>query len=162
VSLWKKIIFAIDKNKINMKKIFALTMVCMLSIAALAQNFKIKSFDVKGNFRSDFGIGAGVTMGVDVFDFSPSYNYYFNSNSNYWTLDADFHYNFVAARDVAIYPIAGLALLSDGDVTKIGADIGAGINYDLNSEWSLKAELKYQVIKNWDELYLSVGASYHF
>ena len=53
-------------------------------------------------------------------------------------------------------------LLSDGDVTKIGADIGAGINYDLNNEWSLKAELKYQVIKNWDELYLSVGASYHF
>ena len=145
-----------------MKKFLLMSMLCLLTIAASAQDFKIKSFDFKGNFRSDFGIGAGVTMGVDVFDFVPSYNYYFNSDKNYWTIDADFHYNFFAARDVTIYPIAGLAILNVGDETKIGADLGCGVAYDLNSEWAIKAELKYQVIKNWDDLYLSVGTSYHF
>lgn len=145
-----------------MKKLFMLIMVFMLAIAASAQNFELKSLDMKGNFRSDFGMGVGVTMGVDVFDFSPSYNYYFNSANNYWTIDADFHYNFIVARDVKVYPIAGLAILNCDSSTKIGADLGCGVNYNLNREWSLKGELKYQVIKNWDDLYLSAGLSYHF
>jgi len=142
-----------------MKKLFLFAIAGIMTVVVSAQ--EVKTIDFKGDFRSDFGIGTGITLGlVDPIDFTPSFNYYFGDNSNYWTIDCDFHYNF-KVNAVELYPIAGICFFHGKNNTNIGADLGGGIAYRLNSEWTLKGELKYQSVKHWDDLYISIGLSYN-
>ena len=61
-----------------MRRFLLLLVICMMGAgAASAQIFR--SFDVKANFRSDFGFGVGTTINMMVpnLDLAPSFNYYF-------------------------------------------------------------------------------------
>lgn len=144
----------------NRKKWISLVVACLLTIGASAQ--MMRSFDVKANFRGDFGFGVGLTMNLlDELDFAPSYNYYFRSGTNAWHLDADMHYNFKVAPLWRVYPLAGVTYFRCGS-GRFGANLGAGFSYDFDMEWSVKGEMKYQVVKRWDDLFVSVGVAYKF
>ncbi len=144
----------------NRKKWISLVVVCFMTIYSSAQ--MMRAFDVKANFRGDFGFGVGLTMNVvDELDFAPSYNYYFRSGTNAWHLDADMHYNFKPIPLWRIYPLAGITYYRC-EKGRFGANLGAGCSYDFDMEWCVKAEMKYQVIKHWDDLFVSVGISYKF
>ena len=88
-----------------MKKIILMTVMCVMTLSAMAQ---IKSVDVKGNLRGDFGLGVGITMPIlENIDFAPNFNYYF-TDGTVFTIDADFHYNFDLDQNWTLYPMIGL------------------------------------------------------
>lgn len=147
-----------------MKRIVLLVVVCLTCLGAFSQEMIVRSFDVKANLRSDFGIGVGMTMNVlaPSIDFAPSYNYYFRGNdANAWHLDGDFHYNFFFPSDVELYPLVGLTFFHCGK-SYFGMNLGGGLTYNFSDSWALKSELKYQFVHRWDDLYFSVGFSYRF
>ena len=45
---------------------------------------------------------------------------------------------------------------------KLGVNVGIGAEYQLNEKWSVGAELKYQIISNYNQLVLGVGVTYKF
>lgn len=151
-----------------MKKTVISMLLCIMTIAASAQ---IKSVDIKGDLRGDFGIGAGVTMGiVNKIDLSPRFNYYFTGKgSTVWTIDADFHYNINVAQGWKVYPILGLAYyhwsvdvdqanLSESS-GKLGCNLGCGVKYDIKDNIGVFVEGKYQYIDGYDDSYFSVGVN---
>jgi len=147
-----------------MKKIILMAVMCVMTLSAMAQ---IKSVEAKGNLRGDFGLGIGFTMPLmQQLDFAPSFNYYFGDGTVF-TVDADFHYNFDLDQNWTLYPLAGLtwfhasAKIGD-DYNKIGANLGGGARYNINSQWAAFAEAKYQWVTDFDDSFFTLGVSYKF
>ena len=137
-----------------MKKIFATLLLAVMTVAASAQ---VKSIDIKGNLRSDFGIGVGITADLtNNFEISPSFNYYFTDPS-YFHIDADFHYNIGLGSNFTLYPIVGATYFHADDYNKFGVDLGAGIKYDFTQKIAGFVEGKYQWIDGGDDSYFSLG-----
>lgn len=137
-----------------MKKIFATLALCVMTIAASAQ---VKSIDIKGDLRSDFGVGVGITADLtNNFELSPSFNYYFG-DYNYFHIDADFHYNIGLGSNFTLYPIVGATYYHADDYNKFGVDLGAGIKYDFTQKIAGFVEGKYQWVDGADDSYFSIG-----
>lgn len=143
-----------------MKKIF---MAAVLSIVALAVSAQIKSVDIKGDLRSDFGIGLGISGDLtEKFEFSPALNYYFIDDVSNFQLEADFHYKLPVASDFSCYPILGIGLNyaklkgCDGE-TDFLVNIGGGVKYDFTPNIAGFVECKYQWIDGGDDTYFSLG-----
>jgi len=51
---------------------------------------------------------------------------------------------------------------SDGNATKFGANIGAGIQYPVLSNLDLGFEIKYQFVSDFDQIVFGVNAAYKF
>lgn len=139
-----------------MKKIFITLMLGVMTLAASAQ---VKSIDIKGNLRHDFGLGVGITADLtNNFEFSPSFNYYFGDNSNdFFHIDGDFHYNVPLGNKFTFYPIVGLTYYHADNFNKLGVDLGAGIKYDFTRKIAGFIEGKYQWVDGNDDSYFSVG-----
>lgn len=160
-----------------MKKIFVAFMMCVMAVTASAQ---LKSVDVKADLRGDFGLGAGVTLGLAPnLDFAPNFNYYFVDGGNCFTLDGDFHYNINLDNALTLYPLAGVLWyhakaddvtidghkVSGASWNKLGINLGCGLRYDLNAQWGIFAEAKYQFIVDADgadDTFFSLGVNYKF
>ena len=137
-----------------MKKIFATLLLAVMTVAASAQ---VKSIDIKGNLRSDFGVGVGITADLtNNFEISPSFNYYFTDPS-YFHIDADFHYNIGLGSNFTLYPIVGATYFHADDYNKFGVDLGAGIKYDFTQKIAGFVEGKYQWVDGGDDSYFSLG-----
>lgn len=145
-----------------MKKLFVTLALVAMTIAASAQ---IKSVDIKGDLRGDFGLGAGLTAGViKNIDFAPSFNYYFVDHGHMWTIDADFHYNFDVAEDFQVYPLVGLSVFNWGakgfdSKTKVGVNLGGGVKYALTNSIGIFAECKYQWVDGSDDTFVALGVN---
>ena len=137
-----------------MKKIFATLLLAVMTVAASAQ---VKSIDIKGNLRSDFGVGVGITADLtNNFVISPTFNYYFTDPS-YFHIDADFHYNIGLGSNFTLYPIVGATYFHADDYNKFGVDLGAGIKYDFTQKIAGFVEGKYQWVDGGDDSYFSLG-----
>ncbi len=49
-----------------------------------------------------------------------------------------------------------------GSDSKIGVNLGAGIQYDLNSKWAVNFEVKYQLISDFNQAVVGLGVAYKF
>ncbi len=143
-----------------MKKFLAALVLGVMAISASAQ---VKSIDVKGNLRHDFGVGVGITADLTHnFELSPSFNYYFG-DVKFFHIDADFHYNFDLGSNFTVYPIVGATYYhADGgeggeDFNKFGIDLGAGVKYDFTKRIAGFVEGKYQWVDGGDDSYFSLG-----
>lgn len=137
-----------------MKKIFVTLMLGVMTLAASAQ---VKSIDIKGNLRNDFGLGVGITADLSKnFELSPSFNYYFG-DSKYFHIDGDFHYNVALGNNFTFYPIVGLTYYHYDNDNNLGVDLGAGIKYDFNRKIAGFVEGKYQWVDGADDSYFSLG-----
>lgn len=143
-----------------MKKIFATLMLCVMTIAASAQ---VKSVDVKGDLRGDFGLGVGITADlVNNFEIAPSFNYYFVDGATVLTVEADFHYDFQVATNWNVYPIVGATYyyskVKGVDAwSKFGVNLGVGTEYQFTKTLAGFVEGKYQWIDGADDTYFSLG-----
>ena len=78
------------------------------------------------------------------------------------------HYNFNLEQGWSVYPLVGLLWfhhapkMGEGDINKIGANIGGGARYNIDSQWAVLAEAKYQWVSNFNETFFSIGVSYKF
>ena len=143
-----------------MKKIIISMMLALVAVTASAQ---IKTVDIKGSLRSDFGLGIGITGDLsNKIEFSPSFNYYFIEDCTCFQLEADFHYNIPLGSGFKFYPIVGIGLdyakpkECDGE-TNLLVNLGAGINYKFSSNVTGFVEGKYQWIDGGDDSYFSLG-----
>lgn len=88
----------------------------------------------------------------------------------WWTADlsVNLHYNFIAAIDFCIYPIAGVSYshLGKGKYfpsgNQVGANMGIGAQYNLNSNLTLNAEYKYQIYRKRDVMNFALVLGYRF
>lgn len=128
----------------------------MLVASTIAASAQITSVDVKANLRNDFGIGVGLSVPVDKFEFSPSFNYYFTDNA-FFHIDADFHYNIDLGSDFTFYPIVGATYYHAKDFNKLGVDLGAGVKYPFTEKITGFLEGKYQWVDGADDSYFSLG-----
>ena len=115
-----------------MKKFLLIAVLCISTISAYASG--LRSVDMRANLRSDLGLGIGLTFDLP--------------------------------RNFSIYPLAGILFFHtnhhDHGCNKVGLNIGGGFGYDINSNWNIGLEVKYQYVNDWDDVYLSLGVSYLF
>lgn len=106
-----------------------------------------------------------------------SFNYFLKKNNvSAWDLNANVHYLFNVAEKINVYPLAGLGYsnwsVSDFEIYgvkvegtsagKIAVNLGGGVEYELSDKLNLNAELKYQIISNYNQLVIGVGCAYKF
>ncbi|WP_297328842.1 porin family protein [uncultured Bacteroides sp.] len=162
-----------------MKKILVL-LVCLC--ACFATSYAQKGESALGlnlNYGNDTKIGMGVKYRYGLTDqlrLEPAFNYYFKHDYvSMWDLGANLHYLFPVAKQISVYPLAGIGYaqakgyvsdIVDGadDVTegKIAINLGAGVDFKVASNTVIDLELKYQIIDSYNQLVLSAGVAFTF
>ena len=152
-------------------------MLAVFSLGAYAQT-------QQGQSAVGFNIGYGfdsknATLGVDyrycitdAVRLSPSLTYFVkNDNHSTWAIDLNAHYVVKLSEMFGFYPLAGLSLsfwnwdaghgLSH-NVTRLGANIGLGGEVYATDNLSIGLEVKYNIIKDFDQAMLGVRVGYSF
>ena len=142
-----------------MKKLMLIAALMLVSIGVSAQ-------------KEQFAIGGNIGVGVyknsyTPFGFGPKFQFYFwkqwrgEASFNYWTkkkdeggfmdFNANVHYVFNVAKNVNVYPLAGLTVvtthgLPDGydNQTLAGVNLGGGAEFFVAPQLKLNLEIKYQ------------------
>lgn len=109
-----------------------------------------------------------------------------------WDINLNAHYLFPVAEKIKVYPLVGLTYtnwklsFSDDDVSmseypwsneysnggedsddssstgKFGVNLGCGVSYDITDKLAINAEVKYQLISDFNQAVFSVGVAYKF
>ncbi len=164
------------KEKIGMKKIFMIMLMAVISMGAFAQAQQGRSsvgFNLGYGFDSD-----NVLLGLDYrycitdeFRLAPSLTYFVkNDNHSTWAIDMNAHYVVKLSEMFGFYPLAGLSLsfwnFDLGDVshneTRFGANIGLGGELYATDNLSVGLEVKYNIIKTYDQAMLGLRIGYNF
>ena len=137
-----------------MKKLFFVICMMLMSVATFAQQGKM-TVGIHGDYMIDtpknFGIGANV--GYEVINNVrgvAEFNYFFKKDYvSYWNVEVNAEYLFKVGDAFTIYPLAGIDLLGisvegGGSDSKMGLNLGAGVEYQLSSNLALKAEYNYK------------------
>ena len=99
----------------------------------------------------------------------------------FWDINANLHYLFNITDEFTAYPLGGLGLGSikattelrdpfTGQVvyasstsdTKLGFNVGGGVDYQIADDLYLNGEVKYQIISGYSQAVLSAGIVYKF
>jgi len=153
-----------------MKK-FVVLMSMMLCIAGSAMAQKgIKSVGLNLNYGTEiesFSLGVKYQQNItDEIRLEPSMNYYFeNKGIDMFDVNFNAHYLFPMASNIRIYPLAGLTF-ERWDIGKIknklGVNLGAGAEFDIADQWMMNFELKYKIVKKFDQAVFNLGIAYMF
>lgn len=152
-----------------MKKLFFVICMMLMSVSTFAQAGKM-TIGIHGDYMIDspknFGFGANV--GYEVINNVrgvAEFNYFLKKDHvSFWNVDVNAEYLFRVGDAFTIYPLAGLALLGskvDSDYggasdSKLGLNLGAGVEYQISSNLALKAEYNYKTQWNGSS-YLKFG-----
>lgn len=100
-------------------------------------------------------------------------------------LNVNFHYLFPVAKSVKLYPLFGLTLsnwmfdMHDFDIDmeeghvhiddngnhnecRFGVNLGAGAEFALPRNWAMNFEFRYQLVSDFDQGVINIGAAYRF
>ena len=156
-----------------MKKLIVLfSMMFFIMGSAFAQK-GIQAAGVNLNYGTEIeSLGIGVKYQYNFTDnlrFEPSMNYFFENNGvDMFDLNANVHYLVPMASNIRVYPLAGLTFTSwdagksFDNVTRLGVNAGAGIEFDVADRLMLNVELKYQFVSDLDQAVFNVGLAYMF
>ncbi|MBP5799229.1 MAG: porin family protein [Prevotella sp.] len=153
-----------------MKKLFFVICMMLMSVATFAQQGKM-TIGIHGDYMIDspknFGFGANI--GYEVINNVrgvAEFNYFLKKDHvSFWNVDVNAEYLFrLGDSGFTIYPLAGIALLGskvDSDYggasdSKLGLNLGAGVEYQISSNLALKAEYNYKTQWNGSS-YLKFG-----
>ena len=162
-----------------MKKLLLLVCAAVMSLSASAQagDKALGAQLVFGSETNSFGLGVkGQYYFTDQLRGEASVDYFFkNKGVSMWDINANVHYLFDVANKVKVYPLAGLGYtnwsykleydnvtLAKGTDGRLAVNLGGGAEYELTKDLSVNAELKYQIINNYNQLVLGVGVAYKF
>lgn len=173
-----------------MKKLFMVAIILMVGVSAAMAQKDVKAVGLNLNYGSEIsnlGIGAKFQYGItDAIRIEPSFNYYLEKDGfGLWDVNANFHYLFNVAEKINVYPLAGIGYANvkssygfeydedyeydgeemEGESTnsgEIAVNLGVGAEYQLNEKLSIGAELKYQIISNFNQVVFGVGVAYKF
>jgi len=168
-----------------MKKLLMVAIILMVGVSTAMAQKNVKAVGLNLNYGSEIsnlGVGAKFQYGItDAIRIEPSFNYYLEKEGvGLWDINANIHYLFDVAEKMKVYPLAGLGYahcklsyemegITSDDSDEISAssgeiavNLGVGGEYQINENISIGAELKYQIINNFNQLVFSVGATYKF
>lgn len=162
-----------------MKKLLLLVCAAVMSLSASAQagDKALGAQFVFGSETNNIGLGVkGQYYFTDQLRGEASVDYFFkNKGVSMWDINANVHYLFDVANKVKVYPLAGLGYtnwsykleydnvtLAKGTDGRLAVNLGGGAEYELTKDLSVNAELKYQIINNYNQLVLGVGVAYKF
>ena len=101
-----------------------------------------------------------------------SFGYYFKRKNRIdWDVNFNFHYTFpIKDTGLWIYPLVGVQFLHrhytiegiDDDHGRVGLNIGAGVQYDIEENLYVNAEVKYTYTNDYDRGNVCVGIAYRF
>ena len=157
-----------------MKKLLVLVCAAVMSLSASAQagDKALGAQFLFGSKTNNIGLGVkGQYYFTDQIRGEASFDYFFkNQGISMWDINANVHYLF----DV-VYPLAGLGYTNwsykyeyaglpviEGSDGRLAVNLGGGAEYELTKDLSVNAELKYQIISNYNQLLLGVGVAYKF
>ena len=148
-----------------------------LSASAQAGDKALGAQLVFGSETNNIGLGVkGQYYFTDQIRGEASVDYFFkNKGVSMWDINANVHYLFDVANKVKVYPLAGLGYTNwsykyefpglpavEGSDGRLAVNLGGGAEYELTKDLSVNAELKYQIISNYNQLVLGVGVAYKF
>lgn len=140
------------------------------------------------NFGTDgpaFGIGGKFQWNItDAIRLEPGVSYYFKSDyTSMLDVNVNVNYLFPVAENINVYPLAGLSVVNikyDFDVpktgvpefdsyvsdsksnTEIGFNLGGGAEYKFTENLAAFAEIKFQIVNNYNRAIFSLGVAYKF
>ncbi|MDR2808964.1 MAG: porin family protein [Tannerellaceae bacterium] len=148
-------------------KMFIFMLLAAVYTFASAQTGE-KSVGLSTGFNTDLGIehpNWGIHFGynfTDRFRIAPSFDYYAPAHNTVWDINLDAHYFLVTGNKFTVYPVVGASVLYRHNL-KAGANLGAGVDYELSSHIALVLQAKYQfLIKHTDYILFSIGCNYLF
>ncbi len=140
-----------------MKKILMVVCAMMFSVASFAQSGK-STASVHFNYLLDSpnNIGFGANYG---YEFAQNvrgvaqFDYFLKKDEvSYWNGNVNVEYLFHLSDVVTVYPLAGLNVWGSswdgGSDSKMGLNIGAGVEVPLSSSVAFKAEYSYKTQYN--------------
>lgn len=162
-----------------MKKLLLLVCAAVMTLSASAQagDKALGAQFVFGSETNSIGLGVkGQYYFTDQLRGEASVDYFFkNKGVSMWDINANVNYLFDVADKVKVYPLAGLGYtnwsykleydnvtLAKGTDGRLAVNLGGGAEYELTKDLSVNAELKYQIINNYNQLVLGVGVAYKF
>lgn len=170
-----------------MKKLFMVAIILMVGVGAAMAQKDVKAVGLNLNYGSEIsnlGFGAKFQYGItDAIRIEPSFNYYLEKESKgLWDASVNVHYLFDVAEQIKFYPLAGLGYANsknegwsvdlDGDDDaemsesyesgEFIVNLGVGAEYLLTEKLAIGAELKYQIINNFNQVVFGIGATYRF
>ena len=124
-------------------------------------------------------VGLGIKYQYNITNnlrFEPSMEYFFKKdNVDMYDINMNIHYLFPIQNQVRIYPLLGFTYthwsLDMGELegldvnaneSKFGANLGAGIEFDIANNWMMNFEAKYQLIDDFDQGVFNIGIAYMF
>ena len=165
-----------------MKKLLLTLCLTLMGTSAFAQKFEEPE---SGDWA--LGINIPVTWGdklhlgvqpkiqfyaTSQFRLETSFGYYFKAKERIdWELNLNAHY-LVPMKDTGlwIYPILGVQFLhrhytieiDDANQARVGLNVGAGLQYDVEDNIYVNAEVKYTYTNDYDRGNVLVGIGYRF
>ncbi len=152
---------------------WAAAVVCLIAVSlpASAQSGE-KTLGVAGGFSSyNNGGYAGIYFQYSFADhlrLAPEMGYVFrNDGASAFAMSLDVQVPFRIARGFGIYPLAGLtynnwSYIGDGHASRLGADVGAGLDFYLTSNFKLTLQGKYSMMNDTSGGFFNVGFGYVF
>lgn len=154
----------------------------MISVSAFAQKGDMK-LGVLAGYGTEIkspGFGAKFHYGLtDEIRLAPGFIYFLPKTelgvkSTIWNLDLDGNYIFSDNGDMGFHGVAGLNITGwsfsydeelagydySASSTKIGINVGAGMNYSFSDKMHLLLEAKY-VLSDFDQLVISAGLMFN-
>ena len=162
-----------------MKKLLLLVCAAVMSLSASAQagDKALGAQLVFGSETNNIGLGVkGQYYFPDQLRGEASVDYFFkNKGVSMWDINANVHYLVDVADKFKVYPLAGLGYTNwsykyefpglpvvEGSDGRLAVNLGGGAEYELTKDLSVNAELKYQIISNYNQLVLGVGVACKF
>ena len=162
-----------------MNKLLLLVCAAVMSLSASAQagDKALGAQLVFGSETNSIGLGVkGQYYFTDQLRGEVSVDYFFkNKGVSMWDINANVHYLIDVADKFKVYPLAGLGYTNwsykyefpglpvvEGSDGRLAINLGGGAEYELTKDLSVNAELKYQIISNYNQLVLGVGEAYKF
>lgn len=162
-----------------MKKVLLSMCLALVALGASAQKGdKYVGANISYNNEvSNVGIGVkGQYYFTDKLRGEASADYFLKKDGlSMWDINANVHYLFNVADKFKVYPLAGVGytnwkvsfdddeLLGGGGSSssgKIAINLGGGAQYELSEKMVINAELKYQIIDNYNSLVFGVGIAF--
>lgn len=157
-----------------MKKNFLVMFIAFASISAYAQKGE-KAAGINFSYGTEhkaIGIGVKGQYGItNAIRTEVAFDYFLEKdNLSMWDINLNVHYLFSITEQFKAYPLAGVAFTNwttsigsfSSSTSRFGANIGAGVQYNLTERLAINLEGKYQIISDFDQPIFNIGLAYKF
>jgi outer membrane protein X len=152
------------KNKILLFMVLAIA--CHSLVSAREGE---KRIGLSTGLSSEWGIKSlqwGIHFGYNLterFRLMPSFAYYLPESdfNNMWEVNLNVHYALLTGEKYRAYPLAGPMVKYVG-VVRLGANLGAGLDYALSDKVDLICQAHYQWLNHFEHFLFTLGVHYKF